>query len=230
MLAAMPRRRALVKRPVSRSSNGRPEALGGEEGERLVADFQPGDGGRRVLAQLALDRISAIHDHLLRAYRYSLDVETTTSLHPLEDFLFTSKTGYPESTTPPRWSLCSELWAFRLGLVTGFLATEWNDFGGYFTVRQRDAHVSVEAYFPQSGSDHLRPDTDQWLSARSLNLGCILPSERVAAAPLGPTRHSVQRTRSIGSPTRYQRRQPCRPRPSEPRDGDDEPACREDNF
>jgi hypothetical protein len=36
-------------------------------------------------------------------------------------------------------------------LVTGFLATEWNEYGGYFTVRQRDAHAWVEVYFPRSG-------------------------------------------------------------------------------
>jgi hypothetical protein len=36
-------------------------------------------------------------------------------------------------------------------LVTGFLATEWNEFGSYFTVRQRDAHAWVEVYFPHSG-------------------------------------------------------------------------------
>jgi len=35
--------------------------------------------------------------------------------------------------------------------VTGFLATEWNEYGGYFTVRQRDAHAWVEVYFPHSG-------------------------------------------------------------------------------
>src|SRR5262249_4618376 len=36
-------------------------------------------------------------------------------------------------------------------LVTGFLATEWNEFGGYYTVRQQDAHAWVEVYFPRSG-------------------------------------------------------------------------------
>ena len=36
-------------------------------------------------------------------------------------------------------------------LVTGFLASEWNEFGNYYTVRQRDAHAWVEVYFPHSG-------------------------------------------------------------------------------
>jgi hypothetical protein len=36
-------------------------------------------------------------------------------------------------------------------LVTGFLQGEWNDFGNYYTVRQRDAHAWVEVFFPRSG-------------------------------------------------------------------------------
>jgi hypothetical protein len=36
-------------------------------------------------------------------------------------------------------------------LMTGFLPGEWNDFGQYLTVRQRDAHAWVEIYFPKSG-------------------------------------------------------------------------------
>jgi hypothetical protein len=41
--------------------------------------------------------------------------------------------------------------------VTGFLATEWNEFGGYYTVRQRDAHAWVEVYYPESGWITLDP-------------------------------------------------------------------------
>jgi hypothetical protein len=36
-------------------------------------------------------------------------------------------------------------------MVSGFLPSEWNDYGKYFTVRQRDAHTWVEVYFPESG-------------------------------------------------------------------------------
>src|SRR2546427_12906923 len=36
-------------------------------------------------------------------------------------------------------------------LVTGFLHGEWNDFGNYYTVRQRDAHAWVGVLFPRSG-------------------------------------------------------------------------------
>jgi len=95
-------------------------------------------------------RITAIHQHLLRNYQYSLDVETTTSLHPLEDFLFDRKTGYCEHYATAMVVMLRAV-GIPARLVTGFLATEWNEFGGYFTVRQRDAHAWVEVYFPQSG-------------------------------------------------------------------------------
>jgi hypothetical protein len=52
-------------------------------------------------------------------------------------------------------------------LVTGFLATEWNEFGNYYTVRQRDAHAWVEVYYPQSG----------WITMDPT------PSSAVASAP-----------------------------------------------
>ena len=96
------------------------------------------------------ERITAIQDHLLRTYRYSLDVETATSLHPLEDFLFARKTGYCEHYATAMVTMLRAV-GVPSRLVTGFLATEWNEFGGYFTVRQRDAHAWVEVYFPQSG-------------------------------------------------------------------------------
>ncbi|HRC42998.1 MAG TPA: DUF3488 and transglutaminase-like domain-containing protein [Nitrospira sp.] len=87
--------------------------------------------------------VTLIHAHLLANYRYNLDV-------PLEDFLLTRKTGYCEHYATAMVVLLRAT-GIPARLVTGFLATEWNEFGGYYTVRQRDAHAWVEVYFPQSG-------------------------------------------------------------------------------
>jgi hypothetical protein len=96
------------------------------------------------------DKATAVLQHLLSNYAYSLDVDTKTSSHPIDDFLFTRKTGYCE-----HYATAMVLMLRAIGipsrLVTGFLATEWNDFGNYYTVRQRDAHAWVEIYFPRSG-------------------------------------------------------------------------------
>jgi hypothetical protein len=51
--------------------------------------------------------------------------------------------------------------------VTGFLATEWNGFGHYYTVRQRDAHAWVEVYFPGSGWITVDPTPPEPASAVS---------------------------------------------------------------
>ena len=96
------------------------------------------------------EKTLAVHRHLLTGYRYSLDLETTPSARPIEDFLFTRKTGYCEHYATAMVLMLRSL-GIPARLVTGFLATEWNDFGNYFTVRQRDAHAWVEVFFPHSG-------------------------------------------------------------------------------
>jgi len=86
----------------------------------------------------------------LENYRYSLEADTVMLSHPLEEFLFTRKTGYCEHYATAMVVMLRTV-GIPARLVTGFLATEWNEYGGYFTVRQRDAHAWVEVYFPHSG-------------------------------------------------------------------------------
>lgn len=112
------------------------------------------------IARLASDvthRSRSVHEsvllikrHLLENYRYSLEMESGRSPHPLEDFLFTRKTGYCEHYATAMVVMLRSV-GIPARLVTGFLATEWNGFGHYYAVRQRDAHAWVEVYFPGSG-------------------------------------------------------------------------------
>jgi protein-glutamine gamma-glutamyltransferase len=95
-------------------------------------------------------KVIAIQQHLSQSYQYSLDVETATIEHPLEDFLFVRKVGYCEHYATAMVILL-RIVGIPARLVTGFLATEWNEFGGYYTVRQQDAHAWVEVFFPLSG-------------------------------------------------------------------------------
>jgi protein-glutamine gamma-glutamyltransferase len=50
---------------------------------------------RRVTDEAAtpFDKATAVLEHLLSNYSYSLEAETTTSSHPIDEFLFTRKTG-----------------------------------------------------------------------------------------------------------------------------------------
>ena len=102
------------------------------------------------------EAVQLIRAHLLATYRYNLDVPSLESAHPLEDFLLTRKTGYCEHYATAMVMLLRTV-GIPARLVTGFLATEWNEFGNYYTVRQRDAHAWVEVYFPQSGWVTLDP-------------------------------------------------------------------------
>ncbi len=96
------------------------------------------------------DRITRIKEHLLQNYRYSLDVGSPVLVRPLDEFLFQRKTGYCEHYATAM-VIMLRIAGIPARLVTGFLATEWNDFGNYFTVRQQDAHAWVEVFFPLSG-------------------------------------------------------------------------------
>ncbi|MBD0305152.1 MAG: DUF3488 domain-containing protein, partial [Nitrospiraceae bacterium] len=64
-------------------------------------------------AKTPYEQILSIQQYLMSHYRYSVDVGVEDTLHPLDDFLFTRKTGYA-SITRPRWSSCSVPWAYRL--------------------------------------------------------------------------------------------------------------------
>ncbi|HEY6262672.1 MAG TPA: DUF3488 and transglutaminase-like domain-containing protein [Nitrospiraceae bacterium] len=110
------------------------------------------DLAHRAIQQAAtpFEQTLAIQQYLLENYRYSLENDTATLNHPLEEFLFTRKTGYCEHYATAMVVMLRTV-GIPARLVTGFLATEWNEYGGYFTVRQRDAHAWVEVYFPQSG-------------------------------------------------------------------------------
>lgn len=117
-----------------------------------IESQQIADLAHRVVQQAAtpFGQTLAIQQHLLENYRYSLDADTATLSHPLDEFLFVRKTGYCEHYATAMVMMLRTM-GIPARLVTGFLATEWNEFGGYFTVRQRDAHAWVEVYFPQSG-------------------------------------------------------------------------------
>jgi len=96
------------------------------------------------------EKARAIERYLQEAYQYSLDVGTAVSASPIEDFLFTRKTGYCEHYATAMVVMLRTL-GIPARLVTGFLPGLWNDFGNYYSVRQQDAHAWVEVYFQDAG-------------------------------------------------------------------------------
>ncbi len=98
----------------------------------------------------AYEKAVALERYLSHNFRYSLDVPLSSLNPPIEDFLFTRKTGYCEHYATAMVIMLRAI-GIPARLVTGFLATEWNEYGNYFLVRQQDAHAWVEVHLPQSG-------------------------------------------------------------------------------
>jgi len=96
------------------------------------------------------DKANAIQSFLTHNFRYSLDAPLTDKGQPLEEFLFTRKTGYCEHYASAMVIMLRTI-GIPARLVTGFLATEWNEYGNYYLVRQQDAHAWVEVHLPHSG-------------------------------------------------------------------------------
>ncbi len=96
------------------------------------------------------DKADAIQSFLTRNFRYSLDAPLRDQDQPLEEFLFIRKTGYCEHYATAMVIMLRTI-GIPARLVTGFLATEWNEYGNYYLVRQQDAHAWVEIHLPNSG-------------------------------------------------------------------------------
>jgi len=98
----------------------------------------------------AYEKAIAIHNFLTQNYEYSLDVQRTPDLMPLDDFLFVNKAGHCEYYATSMAILLRVL-GIPTRVVNGFAQGRWNEFGGFFTVRQSDAHAWVEIFFPSYG-------------------------------------------------------------------------------
>jgi len=124
-------------------------------------------------------KAKAIEQHLRKELAYDLGSPSRGTAQPLDHFLFVSKRGHCE--------LFASSMAVMLRAVgipsrnaSGFLGGEYNRFGGYYVVRQQDAHVWVEAFFdgPEPGWRTFDPTpsgpvvaTDTGLIASTRDLG-----------------------------------------------------------
>jgi transglutaminase-like putative cysteine protease len=81
---------------------------------------------------------------------YSLDIGSASGSDPVLHFLKVSRKGHCELFASAT-VLLLRAQGIPSRYVTGILATERNDRGGYWVGRQRDAHAWVEAWLPDTG-------------------------------------------------------------------------------
>ncbi|VAV84411.1 FIG001454: Transglutaminase-like enzymes, putative cysteine proteases [hydrothermal vent metagenome] len=88
-----------------------------------------------------------IEDYLRHNFRYTLDPKKGDGRTPLSDFLFYAKEGFCEQYATSMVIMLRTL-GVPARVVTGYVQGQWNDFGNYLLLRQRDTHSWVEAYLP----------------------------------------------------------------------------------
>jgi transglutaminase-like putative cysteine protease/uncharacterized protein (DUF58 family) len=117
----------------------------------------PEDPGGRVAALAARwtrgltdpkAKADAIASRLRREYAYSLNLDGGRATLP--DFLFDARKGNCEYFATAAAVLMRHA-GVPTRLVSGFRASEWNEWGRFYDVRQSAAHAWIEAWLPGSG-------------------------------------------------------------------------------
>ncbi|MBI4830172.1 MAG: transglutaminase domain-containing protein, partial [Candidatus Lindowbacteria bacterium] len=117
-------------------------------------------------------KLKAIQGFLETRYKYSLYLSRPLTNDPLYDFLFVNRSGHCEYFATAM-AVMARIVGVPSRVAKGFQKGEWNNNGGFFEVRQRDAHAWVEVYFPDYGWVEFDPSprfaADQYIeSKRSL--------------------------------------------------------------
>lgn len=95
--------------------------------------------------------IARVLEKTLRAqYKYDLGSPSGAAPDPLDHFLFESKRGHCEFYSTAM-AIMLRVRGVPSRNVTGFVGGTYNRFGGFYAVRQGDAHSWVEAYLPDRG-------------------------------------------------------------------------------
>lgn len=125
----------------------RPEVSGiDQRGRPLVTQGFRGMVGGRPNDETA--RIAAnIEHHLQTQFTYTLDLANNRPKDDVDDpvvhFLYNSKTGWCEHYAYAMTLMCQSL-GMNARLVSGYKVDEYNAMGGYFILRQNQAHAWVE--------------------------------------------------------------------------------------
>ena len=114
-------------------------------------------------ADTNVEKAQAIESYLRSSYQYSLE-RPQRGRNPVDHFLFEDPRGHCVffSTAMVLLLRAVEVPARN---VNGFVGGEWNEYGGYYLIRKRDAHSWVEVYQAGEGWMTFEPTPDGGLPA-----------------------------------------------------------------
>lgn len=104
----------------------------------------------RLSAPTMYDHVRAVERYLETQFEYTLDLPPTRREATLDHFLFVRRAGHCEYFSTAM-AVLLRAGGVATRNVNGFLGGEWNDYGGYLTVTQNNAHSWVEVLFPGVG-------------------------------------------------------------------------------
>ena len=81
---------------------------------------------------------------------YTLTPPLLTSPHPMDEFLFDTRSGFCEHYSSA-FAVLMRAAGIPARIVTGYQGGEVNQLGNYLIVRQADAHAWTEVWFPDAG-------------------------------------------------------------------------------
>ncbi|HET7873337.1 MAG TPA: DUF3488 and transglutaminase-like domain-containing protein [Terriglobales bacterium] len=145
----------------------------------LAASFAaPGSEPRAVVTR-------ALQFFRTQGFRYSLSPGEYDN-NDMEEFLFHRRTGFCGHYAAS-FALLMRLAGVPARVVVGYLGGEYNDLGGFFLVRQADAHAWCEVWLPASGWTRIDPTAVVAPGRVSEDLTSFLAS-RVASGEMATNR------------------------------------------
>ena len=110
-------------------------------------------------------RVTRTVDYVKNAAKYSLDVGQFHTQQPITEFFFEKKRGYCQYFATAA-ALLLRLQGIPARYVTGYVVQEYNSPGGYYVVRDADAHAWVEVLLPGKGWTEVDPTPEAEFQAR----------------------------------------------------------------
>ena len=108
-------------------------------------------------------------------FRYSL-TPPPLQQDSVDDLLFRTREGFCGHFASA-FALLMRAGGVPARVVTGYLGGEWNGYGGYFTVRQAEAHAWTEVWLEDRGWTRIDPTTVVQPARLEASLRTLLPDE-----------------------------------------------------